>query len=262
MRRRGVGVGRVQNKQRQQQKFKQLGADLQTDQLRHAEDVLGQFRSHLEEFATKHKTAIKSDPVFRKDFQVMCTQIGVDPLASTKGFWAEILGVGDFYYELGIQIIEICIQTRAENGGLIGMPELLGRLRQKQSRSRQEASVDDVRRAVSKLKVLGGGFKLLEVGCSTMVVSVPVELNQDHSQVLAVAQAHGGAVTIPLLLGTLLWDQDRAVRAVDRLVAEGMAWVDDQAGAQRTFWFMSVWLESRMPSASQANATGSGAATT
>jgi hypothetical protein len=31
----------------------------------------------------------------------MCSNCGVDPLASNKGFWAEILGFGDFYYELG-----------------------------------------------------------------------------------------------------------------------------------------------------------------
>jgi len=24
----------------------------------------------------------------------------VDPLASNKGFWAEVLGIGDFYYEV------------------------------------------------------------------------------------------------------------------------------------------------------------------
>ena len=39
--------------------------------------------------------------------------IGVDPLASSKGFWAEILGVGDFYYELGIVIVQVrhCLFT-------------------------------------------------------------------------------------------------------------------------------------------------------
>ncbi len=31
----------------------------------------------------------------------MCAKCGVDPLASNKGFWAELLGIGDFYYELG-----------------------------------------------------------------------------------------------------------------------------------------------------------------
>ena len=34
----------------------------------------------------------------------MCASIGVDPLASSKGFWSEMLGVGDFYYELGVQV--------------------------------------------------------------------------------------------------------------------------------------------------------------
>ncbi len=29
---------------------------------------------------------------------------GVDPLASGKGFWAELLGVGDFYFELTVQV--------------------------------------------------------------------------------------------------------------------------------------------------------------
>ena len=38
----------------------------------------------------------------------MCASVGVDPLASGKGFWAEKLGVGDFYYELAVQIVEVC----------------------------------------------------------------------------------------------------------------------------------------------------------
>ncbi|RUS31269.1 EAP30/Vps36 family-domain-containing protein [Jimgerdemannia flammicorona] len=61
-------------------------------------------------------------------FQRMCSNIGVDPLASNKGFWAELLGVGDFYYELGIQIIDACMATRARNGGLIEIGELMRRV--------------------------------------------------------------------------------------------------------------------------------------
>lgn len=44
---------------------------------------------------------IKKNAEFRKHFQEMCATIGVDPLASSKGFWSEMLGVGDYYYELG-----------------------------------------------------------------------------------------------------------------------------------------------------------------
>ena len=34
----------------------------------------------------------------------MCANIGVDPLASNKGVWAKTLGIGDFYFELGVQV--------------------------------------------------------------------------------------------------------------------------------------------------------------
>jgi len=43
---------------------------------------------------------------------------------ANKGFWAELLGVGDFYYELGIQIIDVCLSTRGRNGGLVELGEL------------------------------------------------------------------------------------------------------------------------------------------
>ncbi len=73
-----------------------------------------------------YRRDINSDPVFRSQFQSMCSAIGlytplicthnvcvvvmkyqfpgVDPLASGKGFWAEMLGVGDFYFELTVQV--------------------------------------------------------------------------------------------------------------------------------------------------------------
>jgi hypothetical protein len=34
---------------------------------------------------------------------------GVDPLASNKGFWGKLLGVGDFYYELAVQVGRSCL---------------------------------------------------------------------------------------------------------------------------------------------------------
>jgi ESCRT-II complex subunit VPS22 len=92
----------------------------------------------------------------------MCSSIGVDPLASNKGFWSDLLGVGDFYYELGVQIIQIAVETRASNGGLMSLNEMNILLRQR-GKSRREVSTDDILRAVQKLTVLGNGFKIIEV---------------------------------------------------------------------------------------------------
>lgn len=50
---------------------------------------------------------IRKNPTFRSQFHDMCAKVGVDPLASNKGFWAELLGIGDFYYELGWYILSL-----------------------------------------------------------------------------------------------------------------------------------------------------------
>lgn len=41
------------------------------------------FRENLAEFASKHRKDIARNPEFRMQFQKMCAQIGVDPLACT-----------------------------------------------------------------------------------------------------------------------------------------------------------------------------------
>lgn len=112
MRRRGVGIGAVRKKQEQTKQFTEVGDQLAESQMAHVTVQLEMFKTNLEQFAVKYKNNIKKDPEFRKMFQIMCARIGVDPLASKKGFWSELLDVGDFYYELAVQIIEVCIITR------------------------------------------------------------------------------------------------------------------------------------------------------
>ncbi|CAM9246285.1 unnamed protein product, partial [Choristocarpus tenellus] len=250
MRRRGVGVGAVKRKEKDTQAFEAVGKKAAEENLAHISDMMDTFKGSLEDFARKYKKNINQDPAFRQQFQVMCTSIGVDPLASTKGFWAEVLGVGDFYYELAVQIVEICINTRSVNGGLMSLPELLQRLQAKgrERRHQPELSQDDVRRATSKLAVLGSGFQILEVGKTAMVVSVPRELSRDHSSILLLAEATG-RVTEAEVVERLGWDRDRARGVLRELIQEGMAWVDgDGAGPEGgggegkpAYYFPSLW---------------------
>ncbi|RIB17035.1 hypothetical protein C2G38_1466134 [Gigaspora rosea] len=141
-------------------------------------DQLQVFKTNLEEFARKYRKDIRKNPMFRARFQKMCSNIGVDPLASNKGFWAEFLGVGDFYYELGVQIIEICLSTRGRNGGLVDLDELKRQLVKMRggnnsgisgSNSSQEISDDDIIRSIKTLKPLGNGFEILQIGDRKMV---------------------------------------------------------------------------------------------
>lgn len=64
---------------------------------------------------------------------------------ANKGFWSELLGVGDFYYELGVQIVGVCMATRPQNGGLIEVNELKRRLEKKRGKKAQEISLSVTR---------------------------------------------------------------------------------------------------------------------
>lgn len=58
--------------------------------------------------------------------------------SAQKGFWSSLLGVGDFYYELGVQIIDICRRERSKNGGLMALNEVLAKMKVLRGRSSAE----------------------------------------------------------------------------------------------------------------------------
>lgn len=98
----------------------------------------------------------------------MCNAIGVDPLASSntssrkgKGngsgsVWAQMLGgsVNDFYFELAVRVVEVCRDTRKENGGMI--------------------AVGEVRQRVQKGRGIGGGMEVSEYATSNSGISCPI----------------------------------------------------------------------------------------
>lgn len=90
--RRRAGVGAIQKQKLEQEKYREKGSEIQENQFQQMSKQLDVFRENLEEFATKHKSEIKKNAQFRRQFQEMCAAIGVDPLASGKGFWS-VLGM-------------------------------------------------------------------------------------------------------------------------------------------------------------------------
>eukprot|EP00048_Salpingoeca_helianthica_P003658 m.69318 g.69318 ORF g.69318 m.69318 type:complete len:242 (-) comp12826_c0_seq5:38-763(-) len=230
------GIRGLAAQQQRKEALVEKSAELKELEISAIETQLQSFKKNLEEFAKKHKTAIRQNPAFRRDFQVMCSQIGVDPLASQKGFWAELLGVGDFYYELGIQIIDACLSSRTRNGGLVEMEELKKMLQQRRDRTLGQISEDDMERAIKKLRVLGKGFAIYSNNGRKFVQSLPVELNTDHASIIA--QAKNGRVTVPELGSALGWQPDRCLTSLTQLVKEGLVWLD---AADDSYWFPGLF---------------------
>ncbi|GFP82755.1 vacuolar protein sorting-associated protein 22 homolog 1 [Phtheirospermum japonicum] len=213
--RRRPGIGGLQNAVASRDQYRLLGENVAKLRMDLMKEQLTTFRSQLEDFARKHKNDIRKNPAFRSQFHEMCSKVGVDPLASNKGFWAELLGIGDFYYELGVQIVDICLATRPQNGGLISLEELC------------------------KL-VLGNGFEVISLGKKKLVRSVPTELNKDHNETLELAQGQG-FVTIDEVERRLSWSSGRATDALETLLEEGLAMIDDgHKDGRRRYWFPCV----------------------
>ncbi|KAG7157338.1 Vacuolar-sorting protein SNF8-like [Homarus americanus] len=151
-----------------------------------------------------------------------------------------MLGVGDFYYELGVQMLELCVATSYRNGGVILLEEVLRRLNQRR-RPDNQISSDDVVRAVKKLRVLGSGMEVVATGSSQFIYSIPGELSMDHTTLLQQAETVGH-MTVCSAASSLGWTQERVGRTLDHLLRVGIAWRDDQ-DRPASFWFPAFFQQ-------------------
>lgn len=156
--RRGVGLGAFANRTQATQSYANHGANLRSTHTSSLQTQLSVFQNLLHTFALEHSSTIKSNPTFRAEFARMCNVIGVDPLAASnvkgknarKGlgdgasFWTQIMGgdMNDFYFEVAVRVVELCRDTRSENGGLLG--------------------VQECRKRVGKGKAIGSGLEVTE----------------------------------------------------------------------------------------------------
>ena len=68
------------------------------------------------------------------------------------------IGIGDYYYELGVLVIQITLQTRAVNGGIMGVDDVVKTIENSKYNGKKGVSQEDVIRAVDKLAILGIGI--------------------------------------------------------------------------------------------------------
>jgi ESCRT-II complex subunit VPS22 len=141
----------------------------------------------------------------------------------------------DFYFNLGIRIVEVCRETRAENGGLISITDLMQHIQRGRGiGSGMVVTPDDIARAVEALAPLGSCFSIMRIGHGTLIRSVARELNGDQATVLEAIQVLG-YVTVGMLQVNLGWERARGVAVVEDLMAASLVWVDTQAG-ENEYW--------------------------
>ncbi len=162
----------------------------------------------------------------------MCARIGIDPLGSTKGVW-DLLGVGEFYWDLGLQVAEVCLVTRPENGGWISVYELKRKIEQIRV---DKISQEDILKAVELLKILGS-FQIHKVGSNVIISTLSRELSPDVS-LLVSAASNNGFIT-EKDAQTMGWNTTRWKSAIEEMVKDGICWVDAQTSPIQ-YWIPAV----------------------
>ncbi|KAK3944223.1 EAP30/Vps36 family protein [Diplogelasinospora grovesii] len=252
MSRKGVGLAAFDRHRLTNAQYASHGSNLRSSNAQALETQLSVFRSLLQQFATTHAKDIRSNPSFRAQFARMCAAIGVDPLASSNNsfsssssssssggtsIWAQLLGrsVNDFYFELAVRVVEVCGETRGENGGLIEVRKVRERIMRTRMEGASEITEDDILRSVGTLKPLGSAYSVITVGSKNYIRSVPKELNTDQTLVLEAVQVLG-YVSVSMLMVNLRWERARAQTSLEDLVGEGMLWVDKQTDTETREW--------------------------
>lgn len=249
-----------------------LSTSLAEQQTAALSQQLATFQASLASFSTHHRAKILSSPSFRSHFSQLCAELGVDPLGGgAKGIWDK-MGVGDWYYALGVQIVDVCLRARVRGGGLVALDEVIQQvtimrrggstagLNGKSSVSKgktikppssAEISPSDVARAIDALAPLHCGYKIITVGGKQVVRCYPGGLDRDSLIVVEAAGEQGtgrGAVSMDEVLaftrreGGEGWSRERLERAVEKaMMDDGMIWVDEQAGGAREYFVPALF---------------------
>jgi len=245
---RGVGLSAFKNRTNLSATYATHGQSLRNSQSSSLQTQLSVFQSLLHTFALQHGDKIKKDSVFRAEFARMCNAIGVDPLAGSnaagakgkggrKGWWSTTTGkeVEEFWYRIAVRVVEICMESRAENGGLLGLEECRERVgKGKGIGGGIEVSNDDILRAVASLKPLGSGFSIVKIGSRQFIRSIPKELNTDQATVLEAIQVLG-YVTVSMLEDNLGWENPRVETVIQDLLTDSLVWVDAKC-SEKEYW--------------------------
>lgn len=224
MNRRG-GLGGVFQQHKHNQDMLKLGKEIENKNMDEMKKQLEIFTEKLSEFSIKYKNEIKINPDFRREFYLMCTELGVDPLA---GVWKNELKLDEFYYELAIQIITISLAFKEKVGSIIDINELKDLL--SKHRKKTDISEDDIIKAVESVSELKCGFEIIELQNGKRAVAItPIHLSNDTNIILQIASENNGCITYNAYKNKTGQPEYKYKQIINNLLENEMIWIDDSA---------------------------------
>lgn len=204
-----------------------------------------QFNLGLSELAKNHKDEIRRDKEWQKDFFSLCYTVGVDPLSSSKGFWADIFGSGDYYKHLTVSIINICIKTQIENGGLIPFNDLINYLRD--TMNNNNINGDDIKRCIIQIQNLSPEYQVVNINNTEMLYSVPKELSSHQKTILSYLSNKNkpiieNYVNVNIVMNLCKTNRELAKSILQNMLEDNLLWVDKQGGSDEIYYSPSFYI--------------------
>ena len=201
-------------------------------------------QSCLQKIVENQKKELQGDEEYQKKFYKLCNDIGVDPFTQKKGFLDGLLNknLDEYYKALGMRVLNVCLKTRYENGGLIKLSELKNILNSSNGNKKGErVHSEDIRIAVQKLSCLSSSLSIEKIqdedeGEIEYVKSADMEFSADSLKILAKANRRKGIVQV----ADLSHDRsDKWRKELDVFVSKGIAWIDIHDGIT-TYYFPTI----------------------
>ncbi len=201
-------------------------------------------QSSLKSIVMNQKKQLEKDEEYQKRFYKLCNDIGVDPFTQKKGFLSGLLNknLDEFYKQLGMRVLGVCLDTRYENGGLIKLSEIKERLNSNSDGTKAgHVHSADIRMAVEKLSVLSSSLCIVHIedeegGEVEYIKSADMELSGDSLKILAKANRRKGKLQV----ADMGHDTNgKWKKELDLFVDQGIAWIDVHEGLT-TYYFPTI----------------------
>nr|CCC90183.1 conserved hypothetical protein [Trypanosoma congolense IL3000] len=176
--RRAIGVAHVHKSRETKRQMTDLGAQITAERVAQIADQLESLEEQLRTLARKYKNEIATDPAVRARFKQISDSLGVDLISSKKNVFAELLGLGDFYYGLAGKVVEACMREQKFFGSYVPLSRIVSVVNRQYNACIDEGercviSEGDIHMALSKLHVLGDGYDIVKLTDVNYIQTTP-----------------------------------------------------------------------------------------
>ncbi|MHA1819138.1 MAG: hypothetical protein ACTSU2_09830 [Promethearchaeota archaeon] len=239
-----MGIREIEKKMKFRQELKKKAAELEMQELENKAKLKKFSKERLKEIARKHGVLIALDDSLKEEVEKIRKEYGITDKHIIKELLTEehVLKKGKKidHEKLGMLIYQRVMLEKDETGGLLLLPDVYDIVNTGVLKGR--LIMEDIKKAVQLLKKnkVIPSIERLENGV-WLISFFPVQYTSDQSEVIKLAQKDGkGVLTLERVCGELGWPEKRALRALENLVATGIAKTDESYRRGKRWFFPGI----------------------